>query len=301
MNILQALALGILQGLTEFLPISSSGHLFLAEKWLGLTENLNLEILLHFGSLIAILIYYWIEIKDLAIKFFTEKTQTFPPDKGARGFVGKLILATILTAPGAILLRKIWNPEMTFQLVGITLIITAGIILIAEKFRHRLAGHSGISFVSPPDKGKLKGVDNKKSLLQKAEQKKISIPPDKGARGFFTWQTAALLGIIQSIAVLPGISRSGITVAFLILIGIKRQEALKISFFLAIPTILGAMLMAMHDAGSGLVISVENFAGFFASIIVSLVSIKLMTKLVEKNWIWFAPYCAILGIVLTFL
>jgi len=286
MNILQALALGTLQGLTEFLPISSSGHLFLAEKWLGLTENLNLEILLHFGSLIAILIYYWSEIKEL-LRAFSPLTKGVWGISKSREFIGKLILATILTAPGAILLRKIWNPEMTFQLVGITLIITFGIILIAEKFR-------GISFVSPHDKGELEGVDNKKSPLRKGD---LGGFPEKN----FTWQTAALLGIIQSIAVLPGISRSGITVAFLILIGIKRQEALKISFFLAIPTILGAMLMAMNDAGSGLVISAENFAGFLASIIISLISIKLMTKLVEKNWIWFAPYCAILGITLLFI
>lgn len=271
MNILESIALGIIQGLTEFLPVSSSGHLFLAEKWLGLTENLNLEILLHFGSLVAIIIYYWSEIKELLISAFS------PLRKGARGisesreFIGKLLLATIITAPGAILIRKIWNPELTFQLVGITLIITAGIILIAEKFRN--------FFKSPLTKGDLGGFVEKS----------------------FNWKLAVWLGIVQSIAVLPGISRSGITVAFLILMGIDRKNSVKISFFLAIPTILGAMVLALKDGGTEYLISAQNFAGFFISIIVSLLSIKLMTKLVEKNWIWFAPYCAILGVALLFI
>ncbi len=266
MNLLKAIILGVLQGLTEFLPISSSGHLFLAEKWLGLTENLNLEILLHFGSLIAILIYYWSDIKKLAIGFFN--------DLNSREFIGKLILATLLTAPGAIFLRKIWNPEMTFQLVGITLIITAGIILFAEKFS--FFRHSNLA-------------QTKTQLSSNSAEKS------------FTWKTAALLGIIQSIAVLPGISRSGITVAFLILIGLNRQDSVKISFFLAIPTILGAMILALKDAGTDLLFSMENFAGLAVTIIASLLAIKWMTKLVEKNWIWFAPYCAILGIILIFI
>ncbi len=265
---LEKILLGIIQGATEFLPISSSGHLFLAEKWLGLSENLNLEILLHFGSLVAIFIYYWAEIKELAIKFFTEKLK-FPPDKGARGGVLKLILATILTVPGALILRKVWDPELTFQLVGITLIITAGVILIAEKFR-------GISFFS------------KKNSTKNNEPE-------------FSWQTAFWLGIVQSIAVLPGISRSGITIAFLILLGINRKNSAKISFFLAIPTILGAMIFALNESSFATLWSSQNFAGFLASVIASLASIKIMTKLVEKNWLWFAPYCALLGAVLLFI
>jgi undecaprenyl-diphosphatase len=178
---------------------------------------------------------------------------------------------------------------MTFSLVGITLIITAGIILFAEKFR-------GIQHNSSLDKGKLEGIDLKK------ESKSTWIPGEAREDDvFFSWKIAILLGIIQSIAVLPGISRSGITVAFLILIGINRKDSVKISFFLAIPTILGAMVLALKDAGTNLLFSTENFAGFTITIIASLLSIKLMTKLVEKNWIWFAPYCAILGVVLLFI
>ena len=102
MNIIESISLGIIQGITEFLPVSSSGHLFLAEKWFGLAENLNLEILLHFGSLIAILIYYWQEIWELLSSAFSASKN----GAKSREFIGKLLLATFLTVPGAILIRK---------------------------------------------------------------------------------------------------------------------------------------------------------------------------------------------------
>lgn len=313
MNLTDSISLGIIQGITEFLPVSSSGHLFLAEKWLGLTENLNLEIFLHFGSLIAILVYYWRDLwKLLSCAFspwqgesegvsatFLQKIKNFftplliSPARGetireSREFIGKLLLATILTAPGAILIRKIWNPELTFQLVGITLIITAGIIIFAEKFR-------GISFYSS-------FLRRQESSSLKKESTLTWIPGQaREDNAFFTWKIAIFLGIIQSIAVLPGISRSGITIAFLILLGINRKESVKISFFLAIPTIIGAMILALKDEGITNLVSGENLAGFTTAIIASFLSIKIMTKLVEKHWIWFAPYCAILGIILLFI
>ncbi len=249
MNFIENLILGVVQGATEFLPVSSSGHLFLIQKLWGFEPNLNVEIILHFGSLLAVLVFYRKEIISLFTGFFKNKTD--------RDFVLKLLLATVLTIPGALLLEKLWTPDMSFSLVGVTLLITAALILGAEKGRF---------------------LFRKERVTQ------------------FTWGIAFLLGIVQSIAVLPGISRSGITIAFLIFLGIERKKSAEISFLLAIPTILGALVFALKDLeNTSRFFTSELGIGFLSSAIIAFFAIAWMTKLVEKNWVWFSLYCLLLG------
>ncbi len=242
---MEYLFLGFLQGLTEFLPISSSGHLYLAETYLGLKPDLNLTILLHVGSMLAVVVFFRKEI-------FRIFKNTFFPTKSNNDLLGwKLIVATICTVPVALMIKPFFDDFLSIETVAITLMITACFIFVAEKYR------------------------SQKNIL--------------------TWNTAILLGLFQGIAVIPGISRSGLTIAILILLGLRRKLSAEISFLLSIPTIIGALIFAQSDLGGGLSFSVNNLIGFGASFLASLFAIQWMLKLVEGKWIWFSAYCLILG------
>lgn len=246
MNFLEIGTLGILQGLTEFLPVSSSGHLFLVQTWLGFEPSLALEIWFHVASLLAVLLVFRERIWKIFRGFFLRN------EDGVFGW--KLGLATLMTVPVGLFMNTIFDQNLSLQLVGITLLATAGFIVIAEKFRTK------------------KTAD-------------------------FSWMVAAFLGLVQGIAVLPGISRSGITIAFLILLGMNRKKSAEISFLLSIPTILGALIFSFSEKSADF-FSVELFVGLVATFVASIVGMKWMIALVEKRWIWFAPYCAGLGILL---
>lgn len=249
MEIVHAVILGFVQGITEFLPVSSSGHLWLLLEYWNI-QSLSLEVVLHAGSLVAVIGFFWKDIVQIVRDMFT---------RGGDSLGWKLIVATILTAPTGILVHTFFTGEMTIRLVGVTLLITAGLIVAAELFRP-----------------------------QKIRE--------------FSWKIVIFLGLVQGLAVLPGISRSGLTIAFLILIGLPRKEAAKNSFLLAIPTIFGALLFASFDMASDVTIFSEpaTWIGFFVSAIASIGAISWMLKLIKGKWIWFALYCALMGFILVF-
>ncbi len=249
MQIGDTIILGLAQGITEFLPVSSSGHLFLLQTWQGVAPSITLEILLHVGTLVAVIGFFWKEILRIIREMFL---------KGGDKLGWKLLTATIFTAPLGLLIQEYFSSEMTIPLVGITLVITAILIVAAEWFR----------------------------------PKKIQI---------FSWNIALVLGLIQGIAVLPGISRSGLTIAFLIFLGIGRRKSAEISFLLSIPTIIGALVFSFGEADfSSLTVDMSVWIGCVVSAIAAVGAIAWMLKLIEGKWIWFAPYCALLGIILIF-
>ena len=257
MDILTALFLGIVQGATEFLPVSSSGHLFLAEQWLGLTTNVPLMIATHVATLGAVLVVFWQQVWELVLGFvslITRKELVVGSSELGQTAL-KLGVATILTVLVVLLIEPFFGELMNLKVVAITLIITGGLILVAEKFR--------------PQK-----IQN------------------------FTWTVALFLGVVQGLAVIPGISRSGLTIAFLILLGLQRRRAAELSFLLSIPTILAAGIYALKDVDPGSTIDMALIAACGAAFVTGLVMIYSMLKLVEKHWIWFAPYCIGLGLFL---
>lgn len=249
MEIFDAIVLGFVQGVTEFLPVSSSGHLFLLQTWQGTEPSITLEILLHMGTLVAVIGFFWKEVFRIIREMF---------HKGGDTLGWKLLVATILTAPLGLVMQIYFSPEMTVSLVGGTLIITALLIVSSELFR------------------------------------------PNGVREF-SWKIAIFLGLIQGIAVLPGISRSGLTIVFLILMGIERRKAAEISFLLAIPTICGALVFSAGEAEfSSFVGDPAVLIGLIVSAVSAVGAIAWMLKLIEGKWIWFAPYCALLGVILLF-
>ncbi len=126
MEYLESILLGVLQGITEFLPVSSSGHLYLLQIWRELEPSVALEILLHVGSLLAVVIFFYKEILRIIREMFT---------KGGDTLGWKLAVATILTAPTGVLVHNFFTDELSTQLVGITLLLTAGLIVASEFFR----------------------------------------------------------------------------------------------------------------------------------------------------------------------
>ena len=259
--------IGVVQGLTEFLPVSSSGHTFLLKYFFEIEIGLVFEAWLHLASLLAVVWFFRKRLIDLISSFFgflgmkiqwlTSEPFNFHPQKTTEGlFATKLIVATLFTFPIALLINNFFikTDFLNITTVAITLFITGILILISEKV----------------------GKENKK----------------------FIWPIVIALGLFQGLAVIPGISRAGLTIALLIILGIKRKKSVEISFLLAIPTILGAFIFSIADIGvkSFLLLTPELVFAFVASFLFSILSIKYMLKWVEDKWIYFAFYCFVFSI-----
>lgn len=192
---IESIILGIVQGLTEFLPISSTGHLVLFGKMFGLREaGLLFDTLLHLGTLIAVVIVYWQEVKYILMNPFSKMTRL-------------LVVGTIPTAIIGLTFKDYFEEiSRTGQTIGFEFIATGFIIWAVESLR-------------------------------------------RGTRSFdqINYTDALLIGTLQGAAILPAISRSGLTIAGALLRGIDRAEAARFSFLLSLPAILGATVLQTKD------------------------------------------------------
>lgn len=256
MHILQAFLLGLLQGLTEFLPVSSSGHLVIVQHYLGLDQPmLFFDVLLHTGTLCAVIFYFRKELFYLVFALIKKN----PGDvyKERRRFLFMIILAIIPTAFLGLFLKR--QEDLLFRgvIIPATMLIFTGIFLwIAEKRRVRKYERDRISSVD-----------------------------------------AILIGLTQGIAVIPGISRSGITISCGLLRGLKREQAFRFSFFIFIPAVVGALILESRDLTS---ILNPGFypclVGFLTSFVVSIMALKILREILRKKRLTvFSWYCWILG------
>ncbi len=264
MDIFRSIILGIIQGATEFLPVSSSGNLVIYPavfKW-G-TPTLSFVMALHMGTFFAVLLYYIKDVWRLILAFFnTFKTQKTKEEKEYVRLFWMLIVALIPAGiVGVLYSDKIADFFSKPHVVSIFLFITAGILIL-----------SSIDF-----RKKWDSIEN------------VSL------------KHALSIGFIQVAALFPGISRSGSTIAGGVFSGLNREDAARFSFLLSIPTIGGAGLLEMKSA---LNVSVSNashsaiFAGFIASFIVGFLSIGFFFRVIKKTkFYYFAIYCILLGIV----
>ena len=268
MEALYIAILGAIQGATEFLPVSSSGHLAAGQMLFQLdslkNQPLLLEILLHLATLVAVVIVYrrevlslFVGVKNLAVSLpggnLMHTAKTDEPSK----LLLYLILATLPTGVIGILMEKSGIVETVSQtpiFLGISFITCAG-ILIASKF----------------------GVEK----------------PDS-----FTWKTALLIGLAQGFAVMPGISRSGTTIAVALLLGVNREKAARFSFLLSIPAILGAALLEIDFEQLAASDALGAIAGgVLASFVCGIAALVVLIRLVKAGRLWlFAPYVAVVGI-----
>ena len=247
MTIWLAILLGLIQGLTEFLPVSSSGHLTFFEIAFGLNEgNVLFNILLHVATLLALVIYFRKRILNIICN---------PLDK----YVRMLLLSSIITTIIGILIDHFVGAEGNLIVISVGFIITAILLVCVNYF-----------------------VKSKKYCAQD-----------------FSYKHAIVVGIIQGVAVLPGLSRSGCTLAGGVLCGAKQKQAAEFSFLLSIPIILaGTAYEIFKGAKFGFSVSATDIlpmcVGCIVAFVVALATLKIMMKLIEKNkWLWFAAYLLI--------
>lgn len=261
MNWLQALILGLLQGLTEYLPVSSSGHLAIGQALFGLDDgssNLTFTVLLHVATVLSTVVILWSEIVWLLKDLFK-----FKWNEGTKYVVNILISMIPVAIVGFFFKDKI--EEMFgsgLLIVGIMLLVTAALLTFSY-------------FAKPRQKENISPVH------------------------------AFIIGIAQACAVMPGLSRSGSTIATGLLLGNKKEKLAQFSFLMVIPPILGEALLDVKDifevgfseAMSG-ISPVAALVGFLAAFISGCFACKWMINLVKKGkLVWFAVYCVIIGVI----
>ena len=260
MDWLQALILGIVQGLTEYLPVSSSGHLAIGQELFGLDDGegkLAFTVLLHIATVLSTVVILWKDIvwifKDLFKFKWNEGT------KYAVNIIISMIPVGIVGLFFKDKVEEVFGSGLT--VVGICLLITAALLAFSY-------------FAKPRQREKISPLH------------------------------AFIIGIAQAIAVLPGLSRSGSTIATGLLLGNKKERLAQFSFLMVIPPILGEMLLDIKDvaeqgvsASFGGISPLAVIIGFVAAFVVGCLACKWMINIVKKGkLIWFAIYCAIVGL-----
>ncbi|UCG27284.1 MAG: undecaprenyl-diphosphate phosphatase [Bacteroidales bacterium] len=255
MNWFESLILGILQGLTEFLPISSSGHLELGKHFLNVEarESLQFTVVVHGATVISTIVVFWKEITFVMKDLFR-----FRWNEGTR-YILKILLSMI----PVIIVGIFFKPEIerlftaNVRLVGLMLIVTSALLAIAY-------------FSKPSGK---------------------EIP----------YSNALVIGIAQAFAVIPGISRSGATIATGLILRNKRDEVARFSFLMVLLPIIGANILDLVTSENGNNVEVgaiHLIIGFVAAFIVGLIACRWMIRIVRRGeLIYFAFYCLILGLI----
>lgn len=261
MDLLEALIFGIVQGATEFLPVSSSGHLTLVPWWLGLDDPpLLFDVVVHLGTLMAVLVYFWRDWLTLLQAGITALRTRTLQDPDARLLL-LLVIGTIPAALAGVLLDDVFEAAFAEpRAVALFLLVTAGLLVLSER---RYASTRSLSDLNLPD--------------------------------------SLVIGVAQAFAIFPGISRSGSTIAAGILRGLPRTAAARFSFLLATPIIIGAGLKQAFDVLTGSVALANDLIGplilgFLAAAVVGFLSIWFLMRLLQRWRLYgFAAYCAAFG------
>jgi len=266
-SIVDAVILAIVQGLTEFLPVSSSGHLVLGREILGVAnqgDDVAFEVVVHFGTFLAVLMVYWQDIKALLSTFFSTvmKPATLPSAYQTNSKFKLSILMILAMIPAGIvglffeeeLASLFGNPK----LVAGMLILT-GLIL----FFTRWVSKNATTVLNP-------------------------------------WR-AILIGMAQAVAIIPGVSRSGSTISTALLLGIDRKEAARFSFIMVLPLIFGALilqLLKLNEMGIDQAGIETLLAGLVTSFVIGWASLKWLIGMLERgHFHWFAYYCFAIGFI----
>ena len=255
MGILEAIILGIVQGLTEFLPVSSSGHLMLASEILNTdlssADDLTFSRTLHAATVLSTIVVLWREVAKLLKGLFS---RTFNEEQA---YILKIVVSMVpIAIVGFFLMDYIEVAFSSVLFVGVMLLVTACLLTFAYKAKPR----------------------------QKAE---------------ISYRDAFIIGVAQAFASLPGLSRSGTTIATGLLLGNKKESVAQFSFLMVLPPILGNALLDIVKGNFGGGVEMwPLLAGFAAAFVTGCLACKFMIEIVKRGkLIWFAAYCAVVGVV----
>jgi len=270
MSILEAVILGIVQGLAEFLPISSSGHLVLLRNAFGISEPaMFFDIMVHIGTLLAVIVVLRQDVWAIMRRPFQPLT-------------GYLILATIPVVIVALFFTDLIDDAFeTGRFLGFSFLLTTALLITAEL------------------------------LSKRAQAKASSAKPGLKDAESMTWLDALIIGIMQAVAISPGVSRSGATISAALSRKLNRDFAARFSFLLSIPVILGALVLqvarmvrgtsaeaitAAETAGG--ISAAAVIAGTVSAAVVGFFAVKFMLKIIRQRSLYgFAVYTAVLGIL----
>lgn len=259
------LFLGMFQGLTEPIPVSSSGHLQLAQYFFGLNiEGMTFELLVNSASLLAVLVIYREDIVRLASNGLRYMRHRDSSDRSEFMFIVYLVVATIPAGVIGLLFNDYISEQLSsVKTVAITLIITGIALFLIRNLRGRKND------------------------------------------GDMTMKDAVLIGLAQAVALIPGISRSGATIVAAMGLGMKQETALRFSFLLFIPISFGGMILSFSDLLKDPLLNelaIPYLLAFIGSFVLSYFSLKWFMGIMAKgNLIYFAIYCFIIGPVVLFL
>ena len=256
MDTLQAILLGIVQGITEFLPVSSSGHLQIAKELLGvnLEENLTFDVALHAATVLSTIVILWSEIRRLLAGLFSRHFNE------EQAYILKIVVSMIPIGIVGFLLKDqidaLLNSPYILVVVGAMLLLTAALLAFAY-------------WANPRQKETI------------------------------SYRDAFIIGLAQACAAMPGLSRSGSTIATGLLLGNKKTAVAQFSFLMVLAPILGETLLeAVKGELTAGVAAGPLIAGFIASFVTGCLACKFMLEIVKRGrLIWFAAYCALAGIV----
>ena len=269
MTFLSSFLLGLVQGIAEFLPISSSGHLAIAQNLLGMSDAGTVpeffDVLLHLGTLVAVFVAYWADIKDMVLEFFRGAGDlihhsTPNPVPPARRLILLIILGTLplfVVLPVKDAVQGLSN-RMAF--IGVALIVTGVLLFVSDRVK--------------------KGRKNERTA---------------------TWLDVLIVGIGQAIATMPGISRSGMTITTGCFVGFERKFAVRFSFLLSIPAVLGANILSLADAAKAGINWAEvpvYLVGVVTAAVVGYLCIRLLRFIADRGKFGaFAYYCWAVGVL----
>ncbi len=263
MTIIQALILGIVQGATEFLPISSSGHLVLV-PWLlnwdaGGGNSLAFDTLLHWGTLAAVLVYFWRDLRQILLAVVDGLRRRRPMETPSARLGWFIVVGSIPAALVGLLLEE-WFEVVFGRPVAAALLLfgTAGLLLFAER---STAGERGLDTIG--------------------------------------WREAMLIGVAQALAILPGVSRSGATISAGLRLGLERAEAARYSFLLSVPAVVGAGVWQLYQLLQSGGLSEQAgvlLTGFASAAVVGYLAIHTLLLFLRRRPLsLFAAYCILFG------
>ena len=269
MSFLSSFLLGLIQGIAEFLPISSSGHLAIAQNLLGMQDAGVVpeffDVLLHLGTLIAVFIAYWSDIRDMVVEFFRgirdlAHRTTPTPVPPARRLILLIIIGTLPLFAVLPIRKAVQGLGDNMYFVGAALIFTGFLLFLCDRVR--------------------KGRKTERSA---------------------GWMDALLVGVGQAVATLPGVSRSGMTITAGCFVGYERKFAVRFSFLLSIPAVLGANILSLKDAmDAGIDWSQVPvyLVGVITAAVVGYLCIRLLKMIADKGKFgFFAYYCWAVGLL----